>query len=142
VYRTTIIECASTYPSRQIRLYHKDAIRGWIKPIHERVELKQGFSAEIFPAPLYTPTPPTVRELKEKWRGYIALECARKRDYTLRMWLRHLVREGGVAGLMMFRLLRVRLLCRGTKLPLAHELMRQWYQWKLLSTLMRRISRF
>lgn len=142
VYRTTVIECASTYPSRQIRLYHKQAIEGWIKPIHERVELKRGFSAEIFPASLYTPTPETTAEMRKKWNGYIALECARKNDYSLRTWLRHVVREGVViGGLMLFRIFRARLLCRGTKLPLAHELMRLWYQWKLLSTLMRRISR-
>lgn len=141
VMGTTVIRCASTYPSRQIRLYHKDAIEGWVKPIHERVVPKKGIEPKIFPADLYTPIPMRVEELKEKWRGYIALEAARRTDFTLRQWLRILWRECLIGGLILVRLARTRLLCRGTKLPLAHELARQWYQAALIRRLFGRIKR-
>ncbi|KKW19654.1 MAG: Lipopolysaccharide core biosynthesis glycosyl transferase WaaE [Parcubacteria group bacterium GW2011_GWA2_51_10] len=141
VYGRTVIECASNYPSRQIRLYHKDAVVTWIKPIHERVELKPGITAQIFPASLYTPMMATIAELKKKWSDYIALECARKHDYSFRTWLRHTLREGALAVLFLFRIVRVRLFCRGTKQPITIELMRLWYQWKLLTELLRKVRR-
>ncbi len=142
VVRGVEIDCASTYPSRQVRLYHKDAIEGWIKPIHERVVPKKGITMPVFPANLYTPLPDDVEDLKEKWRGYIALEAARRTNLSLRLWLRLAWRESLIAGLFLFRLLRTRLFCRGTKLPLAHELARQWYQAALLRALFGRIRRF
>lgn len=142
VYGSTVIECASNYPSRQIRLYHKDAITGWVKPIHERVVLKPGITAGMFPVSLYTPMMASIADLKKKWIAYITLECARKQNYRLRTWFRHVAQEGSLAALFFFRIMRVRLFCRGTKQPLSVELMRLWYQWKLLSTLFRRIERF
>lgn len=138
----TLIDCASTYPSRQIRLYHKDATLGWIKPIHERVVPKKRIEPKIFPANLYTPIPEHVEDLKEKWRGYIALEAARRTDFSFRLWLRLLWRELLIGGLMLLRLARNRLTCRGTRLPLAHEFARQWYQAALIRALAGRVSRF
>lgn len=142
VVRGVEIDCASTYPSRQVRLYHKDAIKSWIKPIHERVEMKPGMEAKIFPANLYTPLPDDVEDLKQKWRGYIELETARRTDFTLRMWLKLAWREILIAGLFTLRLIRNRLTCRGTRLPLAHELSRQWYQAMLIKKLFGRIRKF
>lgn len=135
------IDCASTYPSRQVRLYHKGAIEGWIKPIHERVVPKQGIEMSVFSANLYTPLPDDAEDLTEKWRGYIRLEAARRTDLTFRMWTRLAWREMLIAGLFMLRLIRVRLFCRGTKLPLAHELARLWYQGALIRALFSRIKR-
>lgn len=136
------IDCASTYPSRQIRFYHKDAITTWIKPIHERVEMREGFTPAIFPANLYTPFPESVWELKRKWEGYIALEAGRRIDLSFRLWAKISLREAAIALKMFLRFLYARMTCRGNPMPFTHEALRWWYQFALIWALAKRVRKF
>lgn len=135
VWKGTLIDHSITYPSYQMRLFHTDVAEAFIKPIHERIKLREGVIPQRTQAFMYVPLPERAQELQERWRRYIALEVSRRPPLSLRKWLRVCAREGAVAVLYALRLIRIQLFRRGTKLPLSFEWARIRYQFDLISAL-------
>lgn len=141
VLKGEIIDNASTYPNRQMRFFHKDAAKGYIKEVHERIELKPDAAVRSLRSFLMTPLPETPEEMLRKWRGYLAIEAARREPMSLRSWLYTLVHEGGIAGLLFFRM-GMNFFRRGNRLPLRYEVLRLWYQWHLIKDSFAAVSRW
>lgn len=131
VLKGDIIERASTYPNQQMRFFHKDIAQRFIKEVHERIELKQGAPVRSLKAFLMTPLPETPQQMHAKWRGYLAIEAARRAPISLRNWLHTLLHEGGIACLLALRI-GMNFFHRGRRMPLRYELLRLWYQWRLI----------
>jgi len=132
VYKGKVIRCAVTYPSVQMRLFSRLVANQFAKEVHERIELKEGIAPRMLQAAMLVPLPDDVGDMLARWRRYLAIEKVRRAPMSLWQWLRVAVHEGGVAGLYIVRLLRIRLFCRGNKLPVRFELARVWYQWALV----------
>jgi len=125
-----VIKCAATYPNRQVRFFHRDAVTCFIKEIHERIEV-QTKQVNILENPIYAPIPQTVAAMKKKWRRYLELEARRRPPLSFRTWVTSAAHECAVAGLFFSRTLRNLVFCRGKRLPLNYEIARLWYQMRL-----------
>ncbi|MBI1813315.1 glycosyltransferase [Candidatus Peregrinibacteria bacterium] len=123
---------ATTYPNERIYFFHRDAALRWVKPVHERIELRPGTPLRHLRGASLAPLP-TIEEAKEKNRRYIALEIALSRRRGWGHWLRHRVLRGiRSRTIATIRLAGIWLLPhRGKRLPLRHEFLRYEYQWRV-----------
>lgn len=118
-----VIDCATTYPNRQIRLFRRSAARGFTKPIHERIDLKPGSTVGTLQYFEFIPVG-ILRELDEKWRRYRDQEILRYIEASPTKLFRLVFRQTGILVLYLFRYIRIFLLCRGKRLPFAYEFTR------------------
>lgn len=121
-----VIECATTYPNQQIRFFNRQYVEGFIKPVHERIELKPGARVGRLKGVEYVPVEP-LEGLRERWARYIKTEeemtAGVSRPKTLRLILRHL-------ALFLFylvRYIRGLVFCRGPRMPFRYEWTRHKY---------------
>ena len=77
------VQCATTYPSRQMRFFHKTAVEGYVRAIHEKVVVRPGRRVDILQHCMLVPFDEDVSVMEQKWARYIALEVARKANVTL-----------------------------------------------------------
>lgn len=132
VHRGKVVDCSITYPSQQIRLFHRIVTHEFVKEVHEKIELRAGIIPDWLTQHMFVPVPGTAGELIAKWRGYLAIEHARRMPISVWRWMSVALRETGIALLYLTRLLRIALFCRGVRLPVSYELARVWYQWRLI----------
>ncbi len=137
-----VIHCASTYPNRQMRFFHRESAGQFIKEVHERIELLEGASVRELSAALLVPFPETAAELRIKWSRYLAIEEQRQSPRTFRSWLVSSCRDAAIGALFLARTMRNILCCRKGRMPLALELTRLWYQKELICVSWRAVTRF
>ncbi len=127
-----VVRKATTYPNERLYFFRTDAVEKWIKPVHERPQLKtdariahfQGWSL----APLGTP-----EEYWEKNLRYIALEAKRSANDGWGRWFGRVVRALRGRVVATLRLAWIWLIpLPGPRLPLQYEGLRYRYAWKLL----------
>jgi glycosyltransferase involved in cell wall biosynthesis len=141
-FRGTIIERAMNYPSRQMRFFHRSVVQKYIKPVHERIAVRDGAPVRILNTYMVVPVvDESFNAVKRRWGMYIELERTRHSNVSLRMWLRKSIRECAVMALYGLRLIRVQLLQRGARFPLSVEMRIFWYQWSLIAMLFKKIDR-
>lgn len=126
------IDCASTYPNKNMRFFHRDAVTNFIKPVHERISVREGAPVHTLPesAPLMVPVFETPQESRIKNRRYITAEIARSGPITVTEWIRRAWRRFLISGLYALRTLRS-FGCKGKRMPLAYEWNRHWYHFVL-----------
>ncbi len=132
-----LIEHATTYPNERIYFFHRDAVTGWTRPVHEKVLLKTGIP--VFRLPGWTCAPlGTIDDYWRKNKRYLRLEQEQSRKQGWAYWIRHrLLRAIRAQLVSMARLAWIWLLPRsGKRLPLSHELARWRYRWRLLRVTM------
>lgn len=134
VYRGKIIDRAVTYPNRQMRFFHRSVAHGFIKEVHERIDLVEGAHRKEFHTHLLVPIEDSVADMKRKWLHYLAVESARQPILTWRQWIRGALRESLIAGLYIVRFVRNLFFSGGTRLPMRFELARLWYQIAAVKT--------
>lgn len=133
VYEGEVIERAVTYPTQQMRFFHTSLVRGFIKPIHERLDLS--VAPLRLHHPMYVPVPETVADMKRKWLHYLSIERDRLRAMPMPRKLKAALRESAVGCLYAVRIIRNRLFGSGRQLPLPYETARLWYQARLVAAL-------
>lgn len=127
-----VIQAASTYPNRQIRLFHKDAIDGFVKIVHERPVLKKGIIAEILPGIQYVPLDP-IDQMRRKFLRYLDLETRFAGGKGYADWIRLFCNKCIRIALRIARILRDRLTHRPKDcLPFAYEWLHIWYPWQIV----------
>lgn len=117
-----VMHC-SGYPAYQIRLFHRGCIEGYVKPVHERLNLKDGVQVQTLRAELPVPQPP-VASLTAKYDRYLAMEVKRAGVMPFWTWVRWVLIRNirSMVGLSI-RLLWIWLIPRkGKRMPLSHEL--------------------
>jgi glycosyltransferase involved in cell wall biosynthesis len=129
----TIVQHATTYPNERIYFFHRDCIEKWIKPVHERVELKPSIPTHKLTGASLAPLG-SLENYREKNLRYLEVERKRSQGKGWIHWLKnrllHTLRSRAIAFI---RLCWIWLIPhRGKKLPLRHELLRFWYGWKLI----------
>ena len=121
-----VIECATTYPNRQIRFFHRGRVKEFIRPIHERIGVKPGVPTSILRNYEYVPLG-LKAELAARWRRYTYIEAAMQRATSPAKLLRLAFGQKILFLFYFMRFLRNILFCRGTRLPLSYEWTRHKY---------------
>lgn len=121
-----IIDCATTYPNRQIRFFHRERVKEFIRPIHERIEVKPGAPTSRLRNYEYVPLG-TKTELAARWRRYTYMEAARQKAASPARLMRLASRQKILFLFYFLRFLRNILFCRGTRLPWSYEWTRHKY---------------
>ncbi len=124
---------ATTYPNERLYFFHRDVAKQWIKPVHERIELRRGTPIRRFKGTSLAPLG-SLEDYRTKNLRYLAIEVERWKTRSLGHWLRHcLLRTLRSRLIALARLLWIWLLPhKGKRLPLRHELIRFWYAGKML----------
>ncbi|HLD71797.1 MAG TPA: glycosyltransferase family 2 protein, partial [Candidatus Peribacteraceae bacterium] len=76
---------ATTYPNERIYFFHRDTVKQWIKPVHERVELVRGTQTKHLKGASLAPLG-SLQEYRRKNARYLTLEQARWKDATFGEW--------------------------------------------------------
>lgn len=124
-----VIECAATYPTKQMRFFHRDAVTRFIKTIHERIEVKPDMQIGELKNHMLVPMNPDPAFHRRKWADYIELEVVRRGRVSLFDWFMICARNFEISALYAFRYLRNLLFCRGKHLPWRLEWERHMYHW-------------
>lgn len=140
-----VMEYSSLTPEHHLRLCHRDLLIEFRKPVHERPILAPGTVPQVLPRGRhYIPLIETPRVMKEKYRRYLALEEQNFVSFGWLRWMRYALRRLLIMGVLMARMLKIRLLHASADcLPLRYDMLNIWYGWQLIkrSCPFRRISR-
>lgn len=112
----------SGYPAVQIRLFHRTLTDGYIKPVHERLKLKDGVVTRLMRTELAVPLPPAA-QLQSKYDRYLAMEVKRQGVMPWGTWLRWILFRNLRSALgLTLRVVWLRIVPRrGKRMPLSHE---------------------
>lgn len=127
-----VIKAASTYPNRQIRLFHKDAITEFVKIVHERPALRPGIAPIVLPGIQYVPLDP-VYDTRRKFLRYLDLETQFAGGQGWVNWFRLLCNKLLRIALRIVRIVMQRLTHKPSDcLPLRYEWLHLWYPWQIV----------
>lgn len=127
-----IIECATTYPNRQIRFFHRRFVEGFVKPIHERILVNPGVEAALLRHCEYVPLG-SLASLKARWERYRDMEIALAAQMPLTKIIPVIFRQIALFMLYTLRYARIIFFCRGPRLPLSYE----WARHRMILGFMR-----
>jgi glycosyltransferase involved in cell wall biosynthesis len=134
-----VIECAATYPTKQMRFFHKKAVTHFIKTIHERIEVRPDATIETLNNFMLVPIHSDPAYHRRKWNHYVALEVERRGDITLWGWFCSCIENTKISTLYLFRYIRNTLFCKGPRLPWKLEWERHVYHWHICKAFWRLI---
>ena len=132
IFDGKVIDCATTYPNRQIRFFHKDRVKNFVKPVHERIELKPDAPVGVLKNYEYVPLGTKV-ELAGRSSRYTYMELAMQNTAGPVKLLRLAFRQKMLFLLYSLRFARNLFFCRGSKLPISYEW--NWHKYLLFSSL-------
>lgn len=135
-----IIDCATTYPNKQMRFFHKDAVSYFVKKVHEKIQVNKDSVIEELENYMLVPMDGDIKFLREKWERYINIEHERLGDINILQWARIVYVNFKVSVLYILRLARNVLFCRGKRMPLILEFERHRYHLRLSIKLFRNIK--
>ncbi len=121
-----VIDCAATYPNRQMRLFHRGHAKKFIKAVHERIELLPGEKTAILGVPMYIPFNTSVPDMRRKWDFYLGIELERE-PVTARRVAKAFYTALKASVLYASRYVRNIFTCRGTHMPFSVEMERHRY---------------
>lgn len=141
VLNGVIIKCATTYPNRQMRFFHRDATERFIKEVHERIKVKEDAVVLALKEHMLVPMCEDISEVRKKWRYYAGLEA--RRPEHINIWLVCKVVYGNIkiSTLFILRYIRNLFFCRGPRVPFAHEMERHMYHIQIISAFAKRMIR-
>jgi glycosyltransferase involved in cell wall biosynthesis len=84
-----------------IRLFHKEAVRGCVKPIHERLDIIPGAYRGTLDAPVFVPLPPKA-VLRPKFNRFLNIELTYQKNIPFGRWFRWLFIRNLIAVPRMF----------------------------------------
>lgn len=133
VYNGEIVEHSTTYPSYQMRFFNKKGVTTFAKPVHERIQVRDGVRVGYLKNCEYVPFESTKEEWIKKLNYYIQLEAGRFQNQTFWHWVsRSVYTATRISVLYGVRFVYISIFCRGTKMPLWYEMLQYWYHWKLV----------
>lgn len=97
----TVIEYSITYPAVQTRFFHRDAVKQFVKPVHERIEVCPGFSIGRLRSPIYVPQENVF--FPKKWFQYLEIESVKYKTFSIGKCVKISIRRLGVTALYAWR---------------------------------------
>lgn len=116
-----------------IRLFHRDCVRGCIKPVHERLDIIPGSPKGYLQADIVVPFPP-LASVRRKNDRYLRIEVRANKGIAFSRWFRWIfLRNLGAILRRPIIMLAVRLKpVRGARVPVAYEWEQMRYSWLLM----------
>lgn len=116
-----IMHCAG-YPTYQIRMFHRSAVNGYVKSIHEKLVLKPGVTKQILKTEIAVPLPPA-HELETKYRRYLLMEARRQGVMPWGKWFKWVFFRNlrSILGLTLLTLATRLTPKRGKRMPVVYE---------------------
>ena len=133
-----VIDCATTYPNRQIRLFKRSATDGFIKPVHEKIKVKAGVGVGTLKNFEYVPEG-DLEGLRKRWERYMIQELDAVKGAPRRKLLRYAIRHGGLFLFYALRYFRGILFCRENRMPLSYEWARHSYSLRTIWALRKQL---
>ena len=115
-----VIEHSITYPAVQTRFFNRDAVTNFIKPVHERIQVRRGIKICRLKNPIYVPQ--SGEFFPKKWFKYMEIEAVKYKNFSIGRCLIITARRIAVSLLYAWRY--VLLLASGNKprAPWRHEI--------------------
>ncbi len=126
------VVCSTTYPNKQMRLFHAHVAKAFIRRVHERIELVPDAAVGVLEHYMVVPLDTTPGTLWRKWDRYIAIGNEGQPDLSMVAFVRVTVRHCRPSVLFALRHIRILLFCRGSRLPAWRELAEHWYNFKVI----------
>jgi glycosyltransferase involved in cell wall biosynthesis len=128
-----VVDFASTYPNKRLYFFHKNAVSKWLKPVHERPELKE--SVPVYDLEGECLAPLGNNELYwKKNNSYLKLEREKSKNKGWKHWfinrLLHTTRSRAIATARIILIWGIPR--KGVRLPLRYEIARLIYGIKLI----------
>lgn len=136
------ITCTPGPASRQMRFFHRGAVKAYMKPIHERIVPNDNADIRTLTQPMRIPADTDVAGIVSKWRRYLRMEMERRSAISFRKWVRFSSKEFARMLQYTYRYVRMLIFCRGTRAPLKLHALRLWYHWMLITSMFKIIRRF
>lgn len=114
------IEHSITYPAIQTRLFRRDAVVAFIKPVHERIQPRVGAVVGRLREAMQVPQENVF--FPKKWFQYLAIESRKYRQFTLTHCLVVTFRRLAQTGLYAGRFFLLCLSGKKRRAPLAFEM--------------------
>jgi len=134
-----VIDCAATYPNRQMRFFSRHSVEQFIKKVHERIKVRDGITPEILDGVLFIPFDPDVAAIRRKWDYQIAVAAAQISPLSVWNFLDAALHCAKVSALWFARLFYQRIFCRGTRMPFKFEMERHYFHLRLLRAFWREV---
>lgn len=115
-----VIEYSITYPAVQMRFFHRDAVTEFVKPVHERIEVRQGIPVGRLRQPIYVPQENVF--FPTKWFQYLKIEAVKYKKFSIGKCLKVSMRRLGVAALYAWRYALLIVSGKKPRAPWKHEL--------------------
>ncbi len=126
---------ATTYPNKQMRFFHKDAVIGYVRLVHERPKIRPGFKVFTTTHRMLVPIEEDLRTVWMRWNRYIEMEAALHPRLTFKKWLTILAHHLKVSTLYLIRFLCIVWRSNKNRLSTRYELARHCYHAKLMRRL-------
>lgn len=141
VFNDIIIECATTYPSRQMRFFHRDAVSHFIKELHERIKVKEGAPVATLKEYMLVPMRDSITAVRKKWRHYAEIEATRPEHINLWSVCKVIYGNVKISTLFILRYIRNYFFCRGARIPFVYEFERHVYHLQIIIAFVKRMLR-
>lgn len=122
VLQGEVVERACTYPNRQMRFFHLDGVNGFVKKVHERIDVKPGTCIASLRHAMLVPVDLDREARRRKMRYYVQIEFDRQPAMSLGKYIRFASHHLGVSVLYLLRTLRNIFVGSGKILPFSYEL--------------------
>lgn len=80
----------SSTASDQVRFFHRSAVAGWVRSVHERLIVHPDAHVDTLRGSITVPLP-TRREVRAKYDRYLRIEVSSNADISLSRWFRWLL---------------------------------------------------
>ena len=103
-----------------MRLFHRSWVTGFIKPIHERIEIRSGARIGTLRNVEYVPLE-SLEELRSRWQRYSEKELDLYRDAGTVRIAKAIARNSALFVFYVLRYFRILIFCRGIRMPFSYE---------------------
>ena len=130
-----LIEHSITYPAIQTRLFRRDAVAGFIKPVHERIQARPEAQIGRLTHALHVPQENAF--FPKKWFHYLGIESKKYRSFSISKCLGITARRLAQTGLYLLRYMRIVSLGKRPRAPwkceasyIVYNVVHVFFMWK------------
>ncbi|KKW18839.1 MAG: hypothetical protein A2131_02180 [Candidatus Sungbacteria bacterium GWC2_49_10] len=137
VHQGKLVRCSTSYPNQQMRFFHRGHVKGFIKSVHERIEVLPGERVGALTHPILVPLG-DVAGVRRRMAHYLRIESEGLRSVSRIKILKKMLHTFRASLVHVLRMPRF-LFCSGKRPPLFYEYARHEYNARLLGLLGKRL---
>lgn len=115
-----VIDYSITYPAIQTRFFNRDAVTKFIKPVHERINVRPEVKICRLENPIYVPQ--ENKFFPQKWFRYLEIEAVKYKKFSIFKCLLITTRRSAMVFLYAWRYFLLLFLNKKPRAPWRHEM--------------------